>query len=180
MIPFPDPLHPATVHFPIAFLLLGAAMAVMAIFVRRWNLPLFAAVLLVAGAVGAVIAVNTGKEDEEKVEHALPAAESLLENHERWGENARNAGIVAAFLATIAVYFADRRGFTGRVFSVLSAIAALSAAYFVLQAAHLGGQLVYRHGAGVTVEKPATAGAPLESSGQRGRGGDEQEEEEGQ
>jgi uncharacterized membrane protein len=155
-------------------------MAVMAVFVRRWNLPLFAAVLLVAGAAGAVVAVNTGKEEEERVEHAVPAAESLLENHERWGENARNAGIVAALLATIAVYFARKPGFTGRVFGVLSALAALSAAYVVLQAAHLGGQLVYRHGAGVTVGKPATAGAPWESPGLPGRGGDEQEEEEGQ
>jgi uncharacterized membrane protein len=143
-------------------------------------LPLFAAVLLVAGAAGAVVAVNTGKEEEERVEHAVRAAESLLENHERWGENARNAGIVAALLATIAVYFARKPGFTGRVFGVLSALAALSAAYVVLQAAHLGGQLVYRHGAGVTVGKPATAGAPWESPGLPGRGGDEQEEEEGQ
>ena len=35
----PDPLHPAVVHFPIVLLLLGAPLAVVAVFVRRFNLP---------------------------------------------------------------------------------------------------------------------------------------------
>lgn len=149
MIPLPDPLHPATTHFPVAFLILGAAVAVVAVFVRRWNLPLLAAILLVAGAVGAVVAVNTGKEEEEKVEHAVPAAEGVLESHEEWGENARNAGIIAAFFAVIAVFFAAKP-VAGRVLSAVTALVALNAAYCVAQAGHFGGELVYRHGAGVS------------------------------
>lgn len=64
MIPLPDPLHPAVVHFPVALLLLGAAVAVLAVFVRRWHLPLFAAIALSLGALGAVAATVTGEKEE--------------------------------------------------------------------------------------------------------------------
>ena len=148
MIPFPEPLHPAVVHFPVALLLLGASVAVLAVFIRRWHLPLFAAILLSLGAVGAVIAVATGEEEEEKVEHAIPAAEPVLEEHAHWGEGARNAGILAALLAVVAAVLV-KKPFGGRVLSALTACVALVAAYYVAQAGHFGGDLVYRHGAGV-------------------------------
>jgi uncharacterized membrane protein len=158
MIPFPEPLHPAIVHFPIALLLLGAAVAVLAIFVRCWHLPLFAAVLLSLGALGAVVATVTGEEEEEKVEHAIPAAEPLLEEHADWGERARNAGIVAAVFAVIAA-IAVGRPVGGRVLSVLTACTALVAGYCVAQAGHFGGELVYRHGAGVVLDRAPGSGA---------------------
>jgi uncharacterized membrane protein len=157
MIPFPEPLHPAVVHFPIALLLLGAAVAVLAIFVRRWHFPLFAAVLLSLGAIGAVAATVTGEEEEEKVEHAIPSAEPLLEEHAEWGERARNAGIVAALLAVLAAIAANKP-VGGRVLSVLTACAALVAGYCVAQAGHFGGELVYRHGAGVALDRGPSSG----------------------
>lgn len=148
----PEPLHPATVHFPIALLLLGAAVAVLAVFVRRSHLPLFAAVLLSLGAIGAVAATVTGEEEEEKVEHAIPSAEPVLEEHADWGERARNAGIVAAVFAVIAAV-ASGRPVAGRALAVLTASAALVAGYSVAQAGHFGGELVYHHGAGVALER---------------------------
>ena len=157
MIPFPEPLHPAVVHFPIALLLLGAAVAVLAIFVRRWHFPLFAAVLLSLGAIGAVAATVTGEEEEEKVEHAIPSAEPLLEEHAEWGERARNAGIVAALLAVLAAIAANKP-VGGRMLSVLTACAALVAGYCVAQAGHFGGELVYRHGAGVALDRGPNSG----------------------
>lgn len=158
MIPFPNPLHPAIVHFPIALILLGTFVAVLSVLVRRWHLPLFAAILLSLGALGALVAVATGENDEEKVEHAVPSAESVLEDHEEWGERARNAAIVAALLAVAAATIA-RRPVGGRVLSVLAAGAALVASYCVAEAGHFGGELVYRHGGGVMTETaPASAG----------------------
>lgn len=162
----PEPLHPATVHFPIALLLLGAAVAVLAVFVRRWHLPLFAAVLLSLGAIGAVAATVTGEEEEEKVEHAIPSAEPVLEEHADWGERARNAGIVAAVFAVIAAV-ASGRPVAGRALSVLTACAALVAGYSVAQAGHFGGELVYRHGAGVALERgPDTGDKVLPARGE--------------
>jgi len=148
MIPFPEPLHPAVVHFPIALLLVGAAFAVAAVFFRRWHFPLFAAILLSLGSLGAVVASATGEGEEEKVEHSMPSAEPALEEHAGWGETARNAGILATLLAVAAVFFVSRPAI-GRPLSLVTALVAIGAAYAVMQAGHLGGELVYRHGAGV-------------------------------
>lgn len=158
MIPLPEPLHPAIVHFPIALLLTGAAVAVAAVLVRRWHLPLFAAILLACGALGAMVATITGEQEEEKVEHAIPSAEPLLEEHAGWGERARNAGVLAAVFAMGAAAAASR-GVPGRVLSVLTALVALGAAYAVAQAGHYGGELVYRHGAGVNTAAAAAGAA---------------------
>jgi uncharacterized membrane protein len=176
MIPFPEPLHPAVVHFPIALLLLGALLAVAAVFFRRWHLPLFAAIVLSLGAIGAVAAAITGEDEEERVEHAIPSAEPVLEEHAEWGEGARNAGIVAALLAVAAVVMVRKR-LGGRILSVSAAVAALVAGYYVAQAGHFGGELVYRHGAGVTLGAGGTGGENAASS-KREHGAEEEGEEE--
>jgi len=174
MIPFPEPLHPAVIHFPIALLLLGAAVAVLSVFIRRWHLPLFAAVLLTLGAIGAVAATVTGEEEEEKVEHAIPSAESVLEEHATWGERTRNAGIIAAGLAIVAVVVAAKP-VGGRLVSVVAACVALIAGYCVAQAGHYGGELVYHHGAGVRMSglPGAESDATLRSPADQGKDGEE-------
>ena len=177
MIPFPDPLHPAVVHFPIALLLLGAGVAVLSVFIRRWHLPLFAAVLLALGAIGAVAATVTGEEEEEKVVHAIPSAEPVLEEHATWGERARNAGIVAAALAIVAVIVA-RKPVGGRAASVVTAAVALVAGYCVAQAGHYGGELVYRHGAGVLMSRPVEAPASIMAPAAVGQDNPAEENEE--
>lgn len=176
MIPLPEPLHPAIVHFPIALLVVGAAVAVAAVFVRRWHLPLFAAILLSIGALGAVAATVTGEEEEEKVEHALPSAEPVLEKHAEWGESARNAGILAAVFAIGAAALVSRP-VIGRFLSVLTAFVAIGAAYAVAQAGHFGGELVYRHGAGVTLGAGGTGGG-YPASSKREHGAEEERQEE--
>ena len=65
MIPIPNPLHPAVVHFPIVLILFGAAVACAAVVVSRWHLPAIAAVLLGLGAIGAIVATVTGEQEYE-------------------------------------------------------------------------------------------------------------------
>ena len=53
---FPDPLHPAIVHFPIVLVLLGSLLAVFSCFRPAGTLPLFTALILCLAALGAVAA----------------------------------------------------------------------------------------------------------------------------
>lgn len=156
MIPLPSPLHPAVVHFPIALLMIGAPVAVLAIFLRRWHLPWLAAIMLVLGAAGTMVAVATGEQEGEMVESGSQALEQVLEMHEEFGEMTRNVAIVAAVLA-VAAAFSSRVRIAGRGLSVLAAVAAAAAAYYVAETGHYGGQLVYRHGAGINLSAVPTA-----------------------
>ncbi|MFZ4483679.1 MAG: hypothetical protein ACOYOL_06830 [Chthoniobacterales bacterium] len=130
MIPWPDPLHPAVVHFPLAFLLVGAALACAAVFLRPWTW--IAAAALAVGALGALAAVNTG-ERERSEEIAVPAGEGrrVLDAHEEQGEASRHAGVAAAIVA------------------VAASVLALLAAREVVAAGRPGGELVYHHGVGL-------------------------------
>lgn len=163
MIPLPDPLHPAVVHFPIALLTIGMPLAVVAVFLRRWHLPWLAAIVLVMGAAGAVVAVATGNQEEEMVEGGSEALEQVLDKHEELGEMTRNIAVVAAVLA-VAAALASCMPIAGRGLSLLAALAAIAAAYFVAQTGHYGGELVYRHGAGTNVVAPS-GGATAEHGG---------------
>jgi uncharacterized membrane protein len=153
----PDPLHPAIVHFPIVLLLLGAPLAVLSLFLRKWHLPLLTAVVLSVGGVGAVVATWTGEEAAELAGELNGSGETALEAHEDWGERARNAGIVAAILA-IASAALGRIPMAGRALGAATALAAVVAAYSVAQAGHYGGVVVYKHGVGVNIAAGASAG----------------------
>lgn len=145
MFSIPSPLHPAVVHFPIVLILLGCAVAVVAAFTRRWHLPLLGAVLLSLGAAGAVVSVSTGAREGELVGET---AGSVLDEHEDWAERTRTVALVAAALG-IAAVAVSRMPRTARLLGACTAIAAAGAAWCVVETGHRGGQLVYRHGAGV-------------------------------
>jgi uncharacterized membrane protein len=159
----PDPLHPAVVHFPIVLLLLGAPLAVAAVFFRRWHLPVLAAAVLTLGAAGALVATWTGDEAAELAGKLSGDAERVLDDHEEWGERTRNAGIVAAALALISVVL-FRKGTVARGLGASAALAAIAAAFSVVQAGHYGGQVVYRHGVGVIT----AAGGGTSADGEKG------------
>lgn len=162
----PNPLHPALVHFPIVLILLGAAVAVVAVVVRRGHLPWLAAGLLVLGAVGALVATKTGEEAAESVGQINPNGEQILDEHEEWAEFARNLSLVAAILALAAAGI-GRFPRPARVVASLAAVAALTAAYGVVEAGHYGGRLVYKYGAGVN-----TAAGDAEAAVRTRHGGD--------
>lgn len=155
---FPDPLHPAVVHFPIVLLLLGAPLAVVAVIFRKHHLPLLVAIVLSLGAVGAVVATITGGNDEEMAGELAENGEGILEEHEEWGERARNFGLIAALLAVVSAALV-RQPAAGRIAGSVAAVAAIAAALAVAQAGHYGGQVVYKLGVGVnTSASPATEG----------------------
>ena len=155
----PEPLHPAIVHFPIVLLLLGAPIAIIAIFVRRWHLPWLAALVITAGAVGAIAATWTGNDEEEMVGEISQRADSILDEHEDWGERTRNVAIFAVVLAIIAAGL-TKLPVPSIAVGVLCAITSIGAAVCVAQAGHYGGLLVYKHGVGINTAAGANASDP--------------------
>lgn len=153
----PSPLHPALVHFPIVLILLGTLVALPAAFTPRWHLRWIAAVLLALGAIGAVAASVTGEDDGEAVERQ-PGVESVLEIHEEWAERTQGFGLAAAGCALAAALVTLRWPRVAQGVGIAGAAVALFAAFCVFQAGHYGGQLVYRHGAGVNLA-PSNANA---------------------
>ena len=152
----PDPLHPAIVHFPIALLLLGAPLAIVSVFVRNWHLPVLAALVLALGATGAVVATVTGGKAAEMAGELSDSGEKVLDEHEEWGERARNAGSLAAVLAILSAALV-RKPAAARAAGAVAAIAAAAAALSVAQAGHYGGQAVFKFGVGVNAAAPGSS-----------------------
>ena len=103
---YPNPLHPAFVHFPIVFMLVQPIVLLAALFaVRRgasvraaWGIAAVFAVLL---AVSAFTATQTGELTEHKVKDTI--GEQLVEDHAEQAELFRNLAIVGAVIVLIGL-----------------------------------------------------------------------------
>ncbi len=147
-------LHPATVHFPVALLTVGALLWLVGWWAgpdgRAGFLRPTASLLLVAGTLAAWAAVLTGFWADDAVGHAVPNA-PLLQDHE-------NLALVTASLATAAVlvdlgrWLLAGRPIRGRLPAVARGLTAgllLATVLSLGLAAHHGAALVYAEGAGV-------------------------------
>lgn len=160
----PDPLHPAVVHFPIVlgvlapFSALGALWAIRRGVATRkaWGL---ATALLAALSVSSWVAVETGEQQEDRVEDVV--AHGPFERHEEAAE--------AFFFMTGAVLGVAVLGLmggpVGRVARVAATIGAVVLVGAGARVGHSGGELVYRYGAAsVYVREPTGNGGAGESS----------------
>jgi uncharacterized membrane protein len=131
------PIHPALVHFPIA-LLLSATIADLGQITALWSEPRFAALLMAAGLAGGLAAMAAGlydfaRLDENQVPHAM-----------------RHMGAVGlAWLGYAVALYLRRDALTADATAPAASLAVslLSAALLTL-GGWLGGELVYRYGAG--------------------------------
>jgi uncharacterized membrane protein len=131
------PIHPALVHFPLG-LLLTATLADLAGLAAAWPEPRFAALLIALGLAAALPTMAAGlwdfrRLDETQAPHAL-----------------RHMGAVAvAWLGYgVALYLRRASLLSGDEPSLASIAVSLSSAVALGFGGWLGGELVYRYGAG--------------------------------
>ena len=146
---FLAPLHPQIVHTPIVLLIFSAFFAVVGRLTDRDWLKKAATVMLVFGFLGAFAAVRSGLPAHRVPEHQQGVPEKDIDTHEEMGERT----MYLAGLALVALFVASRlKGGTANAVGALGLILQLLAAGAVGYTAHLGGQLVYQHGANVRVD----------------------------
>nr|WP_166177771.1 DUF2231 domain-containing protein [Altererythrobacter segetis] len=133
----PHPIHPALVHFPLG-LLLTATIVDLAHWAGLWTEPYFAAWLMAAGLIAALPAMAAGlydfaKLDEAVVPHAL-----------------RHMGAMAlSWLGYAVALYLRRDGLIAAADPSTASLAMSVASALVLGlGGWLGGELVYRYGAG--------------------------------
>jgi uncharacterized membrane protein len=168
----PEPLHPAVVHLPLALAALVPLFALLAALAIRARLTApstwAAVVLLQALLVGSAwVALETGEEEEERVEEVVP--ERHIEAHEERAERFL-FGAVVALVAIGAGLLPGAAGGVARGAAVLASVAVLALG---IQVGHSGGELVYRHGAASAyAAKRVEGSAPTAPTDDRDRSGE--------
>lgn len=140
--------HPQIVHTPVALLIFSAFFAILGLLFDRDWLRKSAMVLLVIGAIGAYVAIESGKYAHRVPERQQGVPEEAIDEH----ADLAHLTYRLAVGALIAYLLASRA--KGRVKTALMAAGLLlqiGAAGAVGVTGKEGGELVYEHGANVRI-----------------------------
>jgi len=142
-----EPLHPIIVHFPIALtFILPILILVFAFMIKTKKMSHLAWLVIiglqVATTASGYIALETGEDEEHVVEKVLD--KKLIQAHEESAEIFVGFTVLALVLS-IGIYFlrSELQFFSQLVICLVT----LVSCYFAYATGHLGGELVYRHGA---------------------------------
>lgn len=138
--------HPQIVHFVIALLVAGVAFRLVSLTGKVSFAGPAAAVLLLAGTLAAVAAVQSGTDAHGPAER-IPGARAAVVEHEEWGERTRNLFLGIAVLEIAALAF--RRRAWRRYLLFGSAAVGLAGLFFIYETGEHGGHLVYSYAGGV-------------------------------
>jgi uncharacterized membrane protein len=138
-----SPFHPRTVHFPIAFALVGVAFVIMGCALNRERFSAFGQISLVVGWIGVLVAVATGLVDQAGAPDD-PVVRDVINQHITAG-----IGLLAAL--GLAIYWPLRnKQLWDRPASRYGYLALLGVVVLlVLLEGWLGGKLVFDFGVGV-------------------------------
>lgn len=161
-------VHPLFVHFPIALLPASLLMYFLGTALRKPAFNAAGRACLYMGAAGGVLAVITGFQAEGSFPHG-EAVHRLMETHEA-------VGLAVLGLASVACvwsfFHSEQRPRYAWPFLALLGLSVLG----VMQAADLGGRMVYLHGAAVkpVIEARQEKAPPAEAgSGEEGHSHDD-------
>lgn len=140
-------LHPMIVHFPIALLIVGFLFDIAGSITKRESFTQTAFYLIILGALGVIAAFITGDQAGSGIteEGALKQA---LENH----EDAATLTIwIVSIVAAFRIALVLLKKFKG-VLKMVSLALFLIAVLAIARTGYYGGELVYKHAAGVQLD----------------------------
>jgi uncharacterized membrane protein len=144
------PLHAMIIHYPIALLTVGLLVDLAALILKRAWLHHAALLLLVVGTVGLFAALRSGEAEEDRILET-PAIHETLESHE---DSAKTTFWYFAVITLSRGILVWRRRYTRTLTWAFVLVWALGAV-LLARTAWYGGEMVFRHGAGVSAVRAA-------------------------
>lgn len=141
-------LHAMAVHFPIALLLIGFFADVLSLFVNSSFLRKAALWLLITGAMGTMASYLTGNAAGNDMEEGTLGKAIAL--HEQAASVALWLTAFTALVYFLIFYFRYKKRWA-RIVSIMLFAGVVGS---IARTGYLGGQLVYKLGAGVEIGLP--------------------------
>ncbi len=141
-------LHALVIHFPIALLMAGFLSELIALFSKKLFFKNASLYLLLLGALGVIVAYVSGSYAGDGMTDGL--LQEPMELHEDAALVTLSLAIITALLRAAMYYFDYQKAWAQWVSFLLFAVLV----GFVARTGYLGGQLVFKHGAGIELALP--------------------------
>ncbi len=141
-------LHAMLIHFPIALILIGFIFEIISIFTKQSFFKQSALVLLIIGTIGVITAYFTGNAAGDGMEEGSMA--KAMELHEQAATFTLWISIITAVYYSV-IFFLKINTLWIKIVGIILFTLTVTA---ISRTGYLGGQLVYKHGAGVQLELP--------------------------
>ena len=137
--------HPQLVHFAVVLGIVGVLFRLVSLTGKAsWTNQAAAALLIGAGVVGYLTA-ESGTQAHGPVER-IPGVATAVQEHEEWGERARNILLLVGGLELVGIFLSQRKA--ARVIRMASGVVGIGAVFALYEASEHGGDLVYRYAGG--------------------------------
>jgi uncharacterized membrane protein len=144
-------IHPALVHFPLVFLVVGGVCQAAGLLADRPGATRFGTILVLAGTVAVIPTIASGYLAANSLRLGASARADL-------GLHELGGWVILAWFTGCVFWQAWSRGRLGGASRYLLAVALLVGVVLTAGVAFKGGELVYVHGAGVAAVPGEAAG----------------------
>lgn len=151
-------LHAMVIHFPIALLIIGFLSEIIALFIKKPFFSQAAFYLLLLGTLGTIASYLSGDAAGDGIEEG--SLGKAIELHEQAATIALWLAI-ATSLVYLGIYFLKYSKKWAKIASIVLFTATIVA---IARTGYLGGQLVYKHGAGVELGLPDFSNTDTENN----------------
>ena len=149
-------LHAMVIHFPIALILAGFLSEIIGIISKKVFFRNTAFYLLLLGALGAIVAYVSGSYAGDGVTDGI--LQEPMELHEQAATVTLWLAIITSLFRAAMYYFKYQKAWAKWAsFLLFTALVG-----YVARTGYLGGQLVFKHGAGIELALPDFGEQPAE------------------